>query len=92
MNVFQWPSKFADEVLDYEVDWNAELEEGETISGEPEVIVTGNVAVDTQSTADGVTRLRLSGGDNMGAVLNILATTSSGQKVGARCIVPISSR
>ena len=92
MNLFIWPEKFNDEVLDYEVDWTAELEDGDEIAGEPVVAATHGVTVETQDTSDGVTRLRLAGGSSVESTIDLLATTTSGQKIGARGKLPIRQR
>lgn len=92
MNVFQWPAKFDDEVLDYEVDWNAELIDGETVTGEPVVVCSHGVTVETQATDNGITRLRLAGGTAVKSTIDLLATTSSGQKIGAQIELPIRQR
>lgn len=88
----QWPAKYSDEVLDYEVDWNAELEDGDAITGTVEVETTNDVVVETNETVAGVTRLRLSGGTGVRSRIDLLANTTSGQKIGARIALPIIPR
>lgn len=88
----EWPAKYSDEVLDYEVDWNAELEDGDAITGTVEVEATNDVVVDTNETTAGVTRLRLSGGTGVRSRIDLLANTTSGQKIGARIALPIIER
>lgn len=85
-----YPAKFADEVLDYEFDWTARLQEGETIT---EVTVEANagVTVSLVATEGAVTSFRLSGGTGA-STIEFLAEVSSGQFYGDRAKLPIITR
>lgn len=92
MNILQWPAKFSDEVLDYEVDWSAALDAEDAIQGEPDVTATLGVTVETKSTSGKITRLRLAGGSADESTIDLLLTAASGQKIGARVRLPIRQR
>lgn len=87
------PRKFSDEVLDYEIDWTA-ITSGDPITGEIEATATGGIMVDANSTVDGITRLRLSGGSRIYAVatIDLLAITQDGERIGCRLKLPVTFR
>jgi hypothetical protein len=59
----KWAAKDPDERLDYEHDWTAVLEDGDTIDGLPEALVdVGDVVVDSSTVNGNVQKVWLSGG------------------------------
>lgn len=57
-----WPPKDPDEVLDYDINWNPRLEDGETIATSTFEVVDGTVVIDDDSDTGGVTTVWLSAG------------------------------
>lgn len=66
MAVKCWPSKDPNEIKDYHVDWADDdyprLETGETLASSVFVVAEGTVVIDSESDADGVATVWLSGG------------------------------
>lgn len=83
------PMKFSDEVIDFEIDWT-QVNSGDPVS---EVEVTAKqIVVEGNSTDDNVTRIRVSGGEPVMAVLDLLAITGDGERIGARLKLPVTFR
>lgn len=57
-----WPPKDPDEELDYQFDWSARLEQGETITTSTFELVSGSVTLATPSYLGGLTTIWISGG------------------------------
>lgn len=75
-----WPPKDPNEVLDYDIDWTDRLEDGETISSSTFTVSSGDVEIDSDTDAAGVTTVWLSGGtDNTTCVILNRITTSEGR-------------
>ena len=75
-----WPAKDPNEFLDYEVDWTARLEDGETITTSGFSVVEGTVVIDSEpGQVAGVTKVWLSGGTEgeLCVILNRITTSVS---------------
>lgn len=60
--MLNWPFKDPNEVLDFNVNWQATLSTGETITTSTVTVVEGSVIIDSQSASNGVVTVWLSGG------------------------------
>lgn len=80
-----WPSKDPDEVLDYKLDWTPALAVAETVSTSVFSVVTGHVAINSQSLASPISTVWLSGGtEGESCTLNCRVTTSGGRTYDQR--------
>ena len=77
----KWPDKDPDEVLDYDIDWSARLDTGDTISASLFSVAAGDVVVDSDSHQNTETKVWLSGGTNstVAAILNPITTAAGRQ-------------
>ena len=57
-----WPHKDPDETADYQFDWSARLETGETIASSEFILESGDVVLGDKDVVDAVTTIWLSGG------------------------------
>jgi hypothetical protein len=73
-----WPAKDPNEVLDYDIDWNDRLEDGETISTSTFTVASGSVEIDNDTDTAGVTTVWLSGGTEgeVCVILNRIETSA----------------
>lgn len=85
-------AKLIDEVIDYELDWTARLDEGETLVGEPVLTASADLVITESETTGAVTRMRVSAGRTPESTIDVLADTSLGQKIGARIRIGILPR
>jgi hypothetical protein len=60
--VLTWPAKDPDEVLDYQLDWNERLADGETISTSIWEVTEGTVTTSAPGSAAGITTIWLTDG------------------------------
>ena len=75
-----WPAKDPGETLDYQFDWTARLETGETILTSTMTLLSGDTTVSSPSFLGGVTTVWLSGGTvETASVVNNVITTSDGR-------------
>lgn len=94
---FKWPAKDPNEVLDYEHDWAARLDDGDSIASLPEAIVeTGDVVIDSTSLDGTVQRVWLSAGTVKPSgdpeKLTIRITTTGGRVLDEGILLPIKER
>ncbi len=62
--MLSWPlPKDPDDIADYQVDWSARLEVGETIETSTFAVVLGSVTIDSQDFSGALTTVWLSGGE-----------------------------
>lgn len=75
-----WAPKDPEEVLDYRVDWEAALQDGETIVTSQFILVEGSVTMDSDDVDGFFTVLWLSGGElNELCLITNRITTSMGR-------------
>lgn len=75
-----WPPKDPNENLDYEVDWTARLEQGESMVSANFILVDGTVVIGAQTLVGAVATVWLSGGaDGETAHITCRGTTSVGR-------------
>jgi hypothetical protein len=76
MSTLSWPPKDPDEVLDYQLDWSQRLGP-DTISSSTWLVVTGSVAIQSNSKTTLSTTVWLSGGeaDEVCELLNRISTS-----------------
>lgn len=93
----KWADKDPDEVLDYEHDWSAVLEGGDTIDGAPLAMVdTGDVIVDSSTVNANVQKVWLSGGtvkaDGSKEKLTLRINTTGGRTFDEGIALKIKTR
>ena len=94
MTALQWPPRYGDEVLDYQVDWTEALDGDEIID---DVIATASAGsgleVSEVSTSQGVTTLWIAGGGTIAALasVHLLATTLGGRKIAETVKIRIAA-
>lgn len=84
--------KFADETLNYEVDWRPRLGVDEEIVGTPDAVASGGIVIESHTVDAGISKLRISGGDVMSCSIEFLATTNAGQKIGVTALLNVFIR
>ena len=91
MAIHNWPAKDPDEVLDYAHDWSARLGE-DTLAGNSTAAEDdqSGVAIDSQSFADGVQTVWVSGGAHgRTATITLRLTTAGGRTYEETALLPI---
>jgi hypothetical protein len=92
MTLLQFPAKDSDEVLDYQIDWAANLAAGETISTSTFTVDNG-LTIQSQSNTTTVTTVWLAAGTE-GLTAKILnrVTTSGGRTMDQTVTLPIRKK
>lgn len=74
-----WPAKDPNEVLDYMLDWNDVLVDGETISTSTFILASGDVTLGAVGNAAGITTQWISGGTEgtVSVITNRIATSAA---------------
>lgn len=91
----EWPDRYGDEVLDYQVDWRAALGEDDEITGAvtAEPSAGSGLEVENISTSEGITTVWLSGGGVYPklARVHLSASTVAGRTISASVSIRISA-
>lgn len=94
MTALQWPARYGDEELDYQIDWTAKLVDDEVVgevTAEPSA--GSGLEVSQVSTAEGVTTLWIAGGGTVAklASVHLLATTAGGRQIAETVKIRIAA-
>lgn len=95
MTALQWPDRYGDEKLDYQIDWTGKLADDEIV-GEVEATTSAGSGLEVSevSTTDGVTTLWIAGGGPSAglASIHLLATTVGGRKIAQTVKIRIAAK
>lgn len=87
-----WETKDPDEVKDYQVDWSATLDEGDTIGSSNITWLSGTVVIDSQAKTDTASTCWLSGGTvGETSVFQARITTAGGRTFEQTIVLPVVS-
>lgn len=94
MTALQWPPRYGDEKLDYQVNWTGKLADDEIVgevTAEPSA--GSGLEVSQVSTTEGVTTLWIAGGGTVAklASVHLLATTVGGRKIAETVRIRIAA-